>query len=169
MKVSLAELILLISRTSNEVYEKKNAIFKNTVITSDVELTGVETILNNVENFNELYNEYINSLEKLEKYKNTLALANCTRKIVDGDLTITEALNKVIILRRQLEVYENLLLKKETKERRFDGNGSTSYYRVNSLNFSVTEMEKLKSETAAKIDKLESLITATNTSTFVEI
>lgn len=169
MKISLAELILLISRTTNEIYEKKNAIFKNTVIITDVEITGKETVLNNVECFDDLYNTYINSLENLENYKNLLAKANCTTTVIDSNFTITEALNKITNLRKQLEVYEGLSVKKETKERRFDGNGSTSYYRVNALNFSVERMETLKSETAALIDKLESKITATNTSTFVEI
>lgn len=169
MKVSLAELILLINRSTNDVYEKRNTVFKNTIQTSDVELSGQKTVLNDVEDFTKLYNDYTNSLTRLEQYKNILAQANCTTKIPEFNLTITEALNKIRTCRTLLEMYDSLALKKETKERRFDGNGSTSYYRVNSLNFSVTEMESLKSTTAAKIDKLESLIATTNASTFVEI
>ena len=169
MKVSLAELILLINRSTNDVYEKRNTVFKNTMKTSDFELSGQETVLNNVEDFTQLYNDYTNSLTRLEQYKNILAQANCTTKIPEFNLTITEALNKIRTCRTLLEMYDSLALKKETKERRFDGNGSTSYYRVNSLNFSATEMESLKTTTAAKIDKLESLIATTNASTFVEI
>lgn len=169
MKVSLAELILLINRTESETHEKQNVIYKNITITKDLEIDGTETLLNEVEPFNEIYNAYIDSLNKLEDYKNALTKANCNTKLVDNDLTITQALNRINNLRRQLSIYESLSCKKATKERRFDGNGSTSYYRVNELNFKMKNIEELKVVTSSQIDKLESVITATNASTFVEI
>lgn len=170
MKISLSELILLINRTESEIQEKQNIIYKNIIITKDVEIdNGFETLLTDVEPFDTIYNSYIESLTRLETYRNALTKANCNTKIVDNDLTIIEALNKINNLRKQLSLYDNLSVKRSSKDRRFDGNGSTSYYRCNELNFKMESIEQLRKATSSQIDKLESLITSTNASTLVEI
>lgn len=169
MKISLAELILLINRTESEITEKSSIIYKNIIITKDVEIDGKETILNDTLPFNDIYNSYIDSLTRLENLKNILTKTNCSTKISEHDITITEALNKINNYRKQLSLYEHLALKRPSKERRFDGSGSSSYYRVNELNYIPEIIEELKRVTNSQIDKLESLIAMTNTSTFVEI
>ena len=97
MKVSLANLLLLINQKESEVSENYNNIMKNSAIIKDKELDGNETSLNEVEDFKYLQEKYEASAKDLELYKNKLAYINATEKI-SLNMTIIEAINKVSIL-----------------------------------------------------------------------
>ena len=168
MKVSLANLLLLINQKETEVSENYSNLMKNTIISKDRELDGTETILNEVENFKDLQEKYEKSVIDLEIYKNKLAFANATEK-VSADITIIEAINKVSALRRRLGLYDNLSAKKASLERRFDGNGGSSFYRVNELNFDINKIKRIREEIKTKISELEADIQNTNATTYVEI
>ena len=168
MKVSLANLLLLINQKESEVSENYNNIMKNSAIIKDKELDGNETSLNEVEDFKYLQEKYEASAKDLELYKNKLAYINATEKI-SLNMTIIEAINKVSILRKRLELYNSLSGKKPSLERRFDGNGGSAYYRVNDLNFNLDEIKRIKEDIKVKISELEADIQNTNATTYVEI
>lgn len=168
MKVSLANLLLLINQKEKEVSELYSEVLKNTIVVKDRELDGRETILNEVEDFGVVIDKYEAACDELVKYKNILATNNATVKTESG-YTIIEAINKVSVLRRKLNLYDNLVTKKPSLSRQSDGNGISSYYRINDLNFDLELEKQVRLETQNEIAELEVSIQQANANTIVEI
>lgn len=169
MKVSLSELLLLINKKDEEVSENYQDVLKNSMVTKDREIgTGVETILNTVEDFKTIQCKYEKSISDLIRYKNALALANSSIRLMNGQ-TIIEAINTIGALKREFTLYDALLCKKATLNRMFDGSGGSSYYRVNDLNFEISDVKNRREELRNKISELEANIANTNATSFIEI
>ncbi|MFX0548164.1 hypothetical protein ACOAKC_02395 [Hathewaya histolytica] len=167
-KITLSELILLINQTNDKVYTSSSEIVKNSIIIKHRELDGKETILNNVKDFNNKYNLYIECLHKLETYKNKLSKAN-SQIIATKGMTILETLNHMNNLKKQLALLDELCAKEPSLKRYFDGNGSNAYYRVEDLNFDIEKYKNEKLRLQSEINNLESCIQQANANNFVEI
>lgn len=168
MKISLANLLLQINQKEKEVNEKYSEVLNNSILTKDRELNGTETILNEVKDFRVVLNDYLNSTADLTRYKNILAIHNSTIKTESG-LSIIEAINKVSVLRRELNLFETLSSKRESLTRQSDGNGISSYYRVKSFNFNMDMVMQQKDDIQKEIQRLEADIQQTNATSFVDI
>lgn len=168
MEVSLANLLLLINQKSTEVSEWHSEVLKNTILIKDREIDGRETILNKVEDFDFIYSKYKDVCNELSKYKNLLTIKNSTVKIQSG-ITIIEAINNISILKKRLYLLDDLASKNPKLSRQSDGNGISSYYRVNDLNFDLESIKAERIEVKDEITQLESEIQQTNSTTFIEI
>ena len=62
-------------------------------------------------------------------------------------MSINEMINQVKALRKMSELYDVILGEKPKLQRKFDGNGSQAYYRVQELNFNIEEIKKAKEKT----------------------
>lgn len=168
MKVTLSNLLLIINQKSKEMSSLRYDVMNNSVVTKDRELDGTETILTDVKDFEDVLGVYKSELEALTKYKNILAKMNATVEVKDG-MTIIEAINMVSSLRRELELFDTLANKTPSLGRKFDGNGSNSYYRVVDLNYNIDLVKDEKQSLVDRISELESAIQQVNATTFVEI
>lgn len=168
MKVTLSNLLLIINQKSKEMSSLRYDVMNNSVVTKDRELDGTETILTDVKDFEEVLGVYKTELEALTKYKNILAKMNATVEVKDG-MTIIEAINMVSSLRKELEIFESLANKTPSLGRKFDGNGSNSYYRVVDLNYNIDLVKDERQSLVDRISELESAIQQVNATTFVEI
>src|SRR3712207_8698984 len=68
-KITLSELILLINQTEKEANYNFYNVLNNSIVIKDRELDGKETILNEIKEFDQEYNLYVDSINKLECYK----------------------------------------------------------------------------------------------------
>lgn len=168
MKVSLANLLLLINQKEKEVSELHNEVIRNSMVIKDREIDGRETVLNEVQNFNSLIKDYFAVCDELTKYKNLLAKNNAS-VILESGITIIEAINVLSILRKKLYLFDILVTKKPSLDRKSDGNGISSYYRVNDLNFNLELVKHDRLSIQDHISKLESEIQKANNENFVEI
>ena len=168
MKVTLSNLLLIINQKSKEMSSLRYDVMNNSVVTKDRELDGTETILTDVKDFEEVLGIYKTELEALTKYKNILAKMNATVEVKDG-MTIIEAINMVSSLRKELELFDTLANKTPSLGRKFDGNGSNSYYRVVDLNYNIDLIKDERQSLVDRISELESAIQQVNATTFVEI
>ena len=78
-------------------------------------------------------------------------------------------INQVKALRKMSDLYDVILSEKPKLQRKFDGNGSQAYYRIQELNFDVEEIKKAKEKTNNLIMSLENEINILNSNTFVEL
>ena len=168
MKVSLANLLLLINQKEKEVSELHNEVIRNSMVIKDREIDGRETVLNEVQNFDSLIKDYFAVCDELTKYKNLLAKNNAS-VILESGITIIEAINVLSILRKKLYLFDILVTKKPSLDRKSDGNGISSYYRVNDLNFNLELVKHDRLSIQDHISKLESEIQKANNENFVEI
>lgn len=168
MKVTLSNLLLIINQKSKEMSSLRYDVMNNSVVTKDRELDGTETILTDVKDFEEVLGVYKTELESLTRYKNILAKMNATVEVKDG-MTIIEAINMVSSLRKELELFDTLANKTPSLGRKFDGNGSNSYYRVIDLNYNIDLVKDERQSLVDRISNLESAIQQVNATTFVEI
>lgn len=167
-KITLSELILLINQTEKEANYNFYNVLNNSIVIKDRELDGKETILNEIKEFDQEYNLYVDSINKLECYKNKLSKANAT-SIAYKDMTILETLNNINNLKKQLNLLEELCDKTPSLKRCFDGNGSNAYYKVEKLNFDLDIYSNKKHKIQLQINTLESAIQQANANTFVQI
>ena len=84
-------------------------------------------------------------------------------------MSINEMINQVKALRKMSDLYDVILGEKPRLQRKFDGNGSNAYYRVQELNFDIEEIRKAKEKTNNLIISLENEINILNSNTFVEL
>lgn len=168
MKVSLANLLLLINQKDKEVSELHSEVLRNSIVVKDREIDGRETILNEVQDFNVVTEQYFRACDELTRYKNLLAINNATVKL-DSGMTIIEGINTLSTLRKELYLFDALVNKKPSLDRRSDGNGISSYYRVNDLNFDLDKAKSNRANMQNDISALESQIQKANNENFVEI
>ena len=168
MKVTLSNLLLIINQKSKEMSTLRYDVMINCTITKDRELDGTEQVLVDVKDFEEVLSKYKSELNTLTKYKNILAKMNATVKVKEN-MTVIEAINTVSSLRKELELFETLSSKVPSLSRKFDGNGSSSYYRVVDLNYDIDVIKAEKQALVDEISNLETLIQQVNATTFVEI
>lgn len=168
MEVSIAELLLMISQKTKEMKEIYFDVINSIYIMKDRELDGSETILNEVSDFNVVIDKYEAIINDINRYKNILNIANSTIKTQSG-MTISEAMNYINSLRKKVELYDILAGKKTKLSREFDGNGSSSYYKVSELNYNADTYKNLKDILNTSISTLEADIANTNATNFVTI
>lgn len=168
MEVSIAELLLMISKKTKEIKEIYFDVINSIYIIKDRELNGTETILNEVSDFDVVIDKYEEAIDDLERYKNALNIANSTIKTQSG-MTLYEAINCINSLRKKVEIYDTLAGKKTKLSREFDGTGSSSYYKVSELNYNADTYKDLKYTLNTYISTLEADIANTNATNFIEI
>lgn len=170
MKVSISELLLMISQKTKEMSECYFDVINSIYTMKDRELDGTEIILNEVSDsdFEFIINKYERLASDLVKYKNVLNQSNSSIKTQSG-MTISEAMNYIALSRKKLELYDALSNKKSKLSREFDGNGSSSYYKVSELNYNADTYKNLKNVLNTSISTLEADIANTNATNFVEI
>ena len=76
MNINLTNLMNLINNEEGLAYEKYRDLVNNLVITKDRELDGTETVLNEVKDFDTLYNDYSSQVKKVGVYRSVLARYN---------------------------------------------------------------------------------------------
>ena len=169
METTFANLLILIQQESAKLGEIKDKIRKNSTITKDKEIeSGKETLLQDVENFDDLMAQYNVSSDKLVYYKNMLNKEN-NSTMVEKDETISDVINIIKELRSRLSLLDTLSYKQTSRDRRFDGNGGYAYYRVVELNFNMDDINILREETKNEISRLEALIQNVNATTVITI
>ena len=168
MKVSISELLLMISQKTKEIRENYFDVINSIYIIKDRELNGTETILNEVSDFDVVIDKYETAIDDLNIYKDALNIANSTIKTKSG-MTLYEAMNYINSLRKKVEIYNTLAAKKTKLSREFDGTGSSSYYKVSELNYNADIYKDLKDALNTSISTLEADIANTNATNFIEI
>ena len=169
MNINLTNLMNLINNEESLAYEKYRDLVNNLVITKDRELDGTETVLNEVKDFDSLYNDYLSQVKKVGVYKSVLARYNTNTISETTKMSINEMINQVKALRKMSDLYDIILNEKPRLQRKFDGNGSQAYYRIQELNFDIEEIRKAKEKTNNLIMSLENEINILNSNTFVEL
>lgn len=168
MKVSIAELLLLVNQKTKEISENYYDVVGSIYVMKDRELDGKETILNEVQDFNTVMDKYEKSINELTTYKNALNNANATVRTASG-MTIYEAINYINSLRKKNELFETLSNKKPKLSREFDGVGSSSYYKVSELTYDPDSFKTLKRTISTSISTLEADIANTNATHYIEV
>lgn len=169
MKINLSELLLLINQESEKRSDIVRDLMNSSVIKKDIEIDGRETILEDVKEFEPLFDQFNSIVRSVADLKSKLAVANATTVVNGTDMTIVETMNNIMALRKTLDVYESLSDKRATKSRMSDGNGISSYYRIYELNYNIELIKQLKDKIVSDINNLEARISETNINTLVDI
>lgn len=167
--ISILNLMSLISQKENEVSDIVNRMSYASVVQKHIEIeTKSETVLNEVEDFDLLYDDYIVTQNEVSECRGALAETNATTLLSNGR-SIIQSINDIKGYRNVLYQLDRYINKKETLNRRFDGNGGSSYYEKNELNYSVNAMREEKDKYIKLIEETENEISTLNATTLVQL
>lgn len=168
-KISLVNLMNLVSQLENDKNDQYCEVINNTIIVKDRELNGDEMVLNEVSDFGIELSKYIDLCTKISKYKSIIAKTNANTISEITGKSIIDMINEIKQYKNILATYDTLLSKKPSLKRCFDGNGGSSFYKVTELNFDTKQIQSDKDFVIGMIMKYENEINNLNANTMVEI
>ena len=148
MKLNISSLMNIISIEENKLSNYNSYLLTRVYSTSILELNGnVNVIENYKDEFNDTFEELIETVNKITKLKTILYEKNNLFKLSDGR-TIQDAITQNNYLRRVKFIYDSILAYRDVTKRVTEVNNS--YFEVKKVNFDVDDIKK-KQEEISKI------------------
>lgn len=162
MKLNISSLMNIISIEENKLSNYNSYLLTRVYSTSILELNGnVNVIENYKDEFNDMLEELIETVNKITKLKTILYEKNNLFKLSDGR-TIQDAITQNNYLRRVKFIYDSILAYRDVTKRVTEVNNS--YFEVKKVNFDVDnikkkqeEISKIIQDTDFEISKLNSI------------
>ena len=164
MKTNISGLMSLIKENEAKIGSLEEQIILHAENKSTLELNGVTNIIeDNKDDFLNDLSEYEKLINYTTYLKGVLYQKNNEFKLSDGR-NIQEALVDINNLKKLKNVYDMLLLKRNTKVRFTEVNNS--YFAISEVNFNVEEIKQKKSDTEKSIYNTEFEISKLNSIEF---
>lgn len=168
-EVTLNQLRLLIDDIAEDLKNKKNELYSNSVKIIHKDSNSHEELMSLNYDFETNFKIVEDLTEKLITYKSLLQQANFTTKVNEED-TIVTALIKLKEKRQFVKTLESLSFKEEQKRRKIDSSYSNSYYIEHvKLNFNKQELLEKKELLRNEINELEAQLNDANSVTKIAI
>lgn len=164
-EVTLNQLRMLIEDIAEDLKNKKNELYSNSLKIIHKDSNGNEELMSLNYNFESNFKIVEELTDKLITYKALLQKANFETKVNEED-TIATALIKLKDKRYFVKSLESLSFKEEKKTRRIDSSYSNSYYIEHvKLNFDKEQLLAKKETLRNEINELEAQVNDANSVT----
>ena len=153
MKTNMTDLMSRISQMQSDFDDLELKIRTNSTNTKIIELNGNEQVIEESEDFEKNYNEYLRLSKIIPKLKGVLYKRNNTLMLPVLRITIQEALAKIQTLRALLTTIKALASKKPYKRRTTEN--TNSYFTSIELAYDKEAMQELEKDLIEQIQSLE--------------